>query len=267
MDESNTSTQEEMISNEEVQGETLEQEVNDTQDVQEEQEGVVEQEEQETEEVEETPELSRRQQKAIDRVEAQAKELGLTKILDRITQVKQAPQRQATPQGINYRDVMDAPDEVIQQLEQDRSNVVSQVESRVNDQIRRSQFEMNLKLDLPLVQDKLSKLDPSASQALDRAYLQFVGYNPQTGVPAIDGVSYAEFIDAQLELANSIATNRVVNTQRNIAKQAAQTGVRPDGGGRQGFQISNPGDISKLSPEEFEKNKPAIYKAMGIPLN
>lgn len=264
MDESNINSQEEVISNEEIQDETLEQEVNDTQDVQEEQEEVVEQEE--VEEVEESPGLSRRQQKAIDRVEAKAQELGLTKILDRITQVKQPTNGQATTQGLNYRDVMDAPDEVIQQLENDRNNVVSQVEDRMSNQIRRSQFEMNLKLDLPLVQDKLSKLDPNAAQALDRAYLQFVGFNPQTGVPAVDGVSYAEFIDAQLELANSIATNRVVNTQRNIAKQAAQTGVRPDGGVRQGFQINNPGDISKLSPEEFEKNKPAIYKAMGIPL-
>lgn len=264
MEESNTNTQEEVISNEEVQEETLEQEVNDTQDVQEEQEEVVEQE---AEEVEEVPELSRRQQKAIDRVEAQAKELGLTKILDRITQVKQPTQRQSSNQGLNYRDAIEAPDEVYQQLEQDRETVRSQARNEVLDEVRRVQFETNLKIDLPLVQDKLSKLDPSAAQALDRAYLQFVGFNPQTGVPAVDGVSYAEFIDAQLELANSIATNRVVNTQRNIAKQAAQAGVRPDGGGRQGFQINNPGDISKLSPEEFEKNKPAIYKAMGIPLN
>ena len=265
MEESNSNTQDEVIQQEELQEEVQEQEVNDTQDVQEEQAEVVEQEE--VEEVEETQELSRRQQKAVDRVEAQAKELGLTRILDRITQVKQPTQRQSNSQGLNYRDVMEAPDDVIQQLEQDRDAVRSQARNEVLDEVRRVQFETNLKIDLPLVQDKLSKLDPSAAQALDRAYLQFVGFNPQTGVPAVDGVSYAEFIDAQLELANSIATNRVVNTQRNIAKQAAQAGVRPDGGVRQGFQINNPGDISKLSPEEFEKNKPAIYKAMGIPLN
>jgi hypothetical protein len=264
MDES-INSQEEVISNEEIQDETLEQEVNDTQDVQEEQAEVVEQEE--VEEVEETQELSRRQQKAVDRVEAQAKELGLTKILDRITQVKQPTQRQSNSQGLNYRDVMEAPDDVIQQLEQDRDAVRSQARNEVLDEVRRVQFETNLKIDLPLVQDKLSKLDPSAAQALDRAYLQFVGFNPQTGVPAVDGVSYAEFIDAQLELANSIATNRVVDTQRNIAKQAAQAGVRPDGGVRQGFKLNSVEDMRNLSAEDFEKNREAIYRQAGIPYN
>lgn len=263
MEESNTNPQEEVISNGEVQEESLEQEVINNED----QADVQEDEQQDQEQaVEEEPVLSRRQQKAVDRVEAEAKEYGLNKILDRITQVKQ-PQSDQQTKGINYREVMDAPDEVYQQLEQDRETVRSQARNEVLDEVRRVQFETNLKLDLPLVQDKLNKLDPAAAQALDRAYLQFVGFNPNTGVPAHMDVGYADFIDAQLELAESIASTKVINSQRNIAKQAAQTGVRPDGGGRQGLQINSVEDIRNLSAEDFEKNRDAIYRAAGISLN
>lgn len=264
MDESNTNTQEEVISNEEVQEETLEQEVINNDAEAEVQEG--EQPEQQ-EEVEEEPVLSRRQQKAVDRVEAEAKEYGLNKILDRITQVKQPQSAPQQNSNLNYREVMDAPDEVYSQLEKEREQVRNQAYNEGINRFERFEFEQNLKTDLPLVQEKLSKLDPAAAEALDRMYLQTIGFNPETGIPTVKGIGYADFIDAQLELANSIASNKVINSQRNIAKQAAQTGIRPDGGGRQGFQVNSIDDIRGLSPEDFEKNREAIYRQAGIPYN
>lgn len=265
MDESNTNPQKEVISNEEVQEETLEQEVINNEDQADVQEN--EQQDQEQEDVEEEPVLSRRQQKAVDRVEAEAKEYGLNKILDRITQVKQ-PQAAPTRQdNLDYRQVMDAPDEVYSQLEQEREQVRAQGFNEGLNRFERFEFEQNLKSDLPLVQEKLNRLEPAAAEALDRMYLQTIGFNPDTGVPAVKGIGYADFIDAQLELANSIASTKVINSQRNIAKQAAQTGIRPDGGGRQGLQINSVEDIRNLSAEDFEKNREAIYRAAGITLN
>lgn len=262
MDESTNTTSEEVISQEGVQEETLEQEVvNEVEaEVQDEQLNT------EQEAVEEEPLLSRRQQKAVDRVEAEAKEFGLNKILDRITQVKQ-PTQSAQRDSLDYRQVMDAPDEVYSQLEQEREQVHNRGYNEGLNKFEAFEFKQNLKTDLPLVQEKLSKLDPAAATALDRMYLQTVQYDSNTGVPGVKGIGYADFIDAQLELANSIASNRVIDSQRNIAKQAAQTGIRPDGAGRQGFKINSVEDLRNLSAEDYEKNREAIYRQAGIPYN
>lgn len=232
----------------------------------------VEQDEQSNSEdtVEEQPELTPRQQKRVDQIEEQAKEHKFNKILDRIQNARPASRQQpSVNDALNYREAIDAPDEVYDSLEQDRTQYGKQErEQGYSEGLKTAEaieFRTNLKLDLPLVKEKLDKLDPADAEAIDRTYLQMVGYDPSTGYVQRNDIGYADFVEAQIEMAERLAANLHASSQKNIAKQAANTGVRPDGATRQGIRIESPGDIAKLTPEQFEKNREAIYKQLGLP--
>lgn len=214
----------------------------------------------ETEEAELTP----RQQKRVEQLEKKAEELKLNKILDRIQSTKQ--QTRKGEEKLNYRDAIDAPDEVYDTLDKDRQTYGDQRYNEGLEVVKAMEFRTNIKLDLPLVKDKLDKLDPADAAAIDREYLLYTGYDPQTGFVKNPDIGYADFVEAQIERAERLATNMHLKSQQNIAKQAAQTGVRPDGGGRQGIKIESAADIAKMTPEQFEKNREAIYKAAGLTL-
>lgn len=219
------------------------------------------------------PELSPRQQKRVEQIENQAKEYKLNKILDRVQGVNQRPEQrqQQEPSSINYRDEIDAPDELYNKLEKDRSTYgderYSEGQRVAAEQLQALEWKTNIKLDLPLVKDKLEKLDPEDSAAIDREYLMYSGFDEKSGTVRNPGISYADFVDAQIERAERLAANLQARAQVNIAKQAANQGVRPDGGSRQGVTITNPGDIAKLSDKEFEKYRKDIYKQLGASLN
>jgi len=218
-------------------------------------------ESQETEE--EQPELSPRQQKRVEQVEEQAKEYKLNKILDRIQNTKQTPSQRENP--LDYREAIDAPDEVYNTLDKDRSQYGDQRYNEGLEVAKAIEFRTNIRLDLPIVKEKLDKLDPQDAATLDREYLQFVGFNPKNGTVQHADVGYADFIEARIEQAERLARSMTQQTHKNIAKQAAQVGVRPDGSTRSGVKVQNPGDISSMSDDDFEKNRASIYKSMGLP--
>lgn len=210
---------------------------------------------------EDQPDLSPRQQKRVDQIEEKAKELKLNKILDRI---QSAPRSNQPNEALDYRSAIEADDAVYQTLEQDRASYGDARYNEGLELVKAMEFRTNIKLDLPLVKDKLDKLDPADAEAIDKEYLMYTGYDPETGFVKNPEIGYADFVEAQIERAERLASNLHVASQKNIAKQAAKTGVRPDGGSRSGIKITNPGDISKLTPEQFEKNREAIYKQLGM---
>jgi hypothetical protein len=93
-----------------------------------------------------------------------------------------------------------------------------------------TQFYNNIRFDLPLVTEKLSKLDPVDAKALDDEYLAITGADPNNGYVRNPDIGYAEFIEARIEQAQRLASSMNAQTAKNIAKQTAQTGLRPDGG-------------------------------------
>ncbi len=229
---------------------------------------------QEVEEVSEAPEetetndeseLSPRQQKRVEQIERKAKEYQLNSILDRI-QGKQ-PQQTGQHERLDYREAIEAPEEVYQTLERERETIKKESFNEGLEAVKAIEFKNNIRFDLPLVKDRLDKLDPIDAATLDREYLLTVGFNPQTGAPLHTNVGYAEYINSKLDMMERFVAAKTARSQQNIAKQASQTGVRPDGGTRPSFNITSANDIAKLSPEQFEKNREAIYKAAGIPYN
>lgn len=239
----------------------------DQENVNNEEEGVEDEQSENTQEGqidEEDSGLSRRQQKRVDQIEKKAEELKLNKILDRIQGIKNTPKKDRESQPKDYRDMIDAPDEVYDTLNQDRESYGDQKYNEGLQVANAMEWRTNMRMDLPLVKDKLDRLDPADAEAIDREYLIFSGFDPQSGFVNNPSIGYADFVEARIEQAERLAASMNLKSQKNIARQAAQTGVRPDGGSHKGLQISSADDIRSLSPEQFEKNRAAIYKAAGL---
>lgn len=188
-------------------------------------------------EEEQEPSLTPRQEKRVNQLEQQAKELGMNRILDRIQSVRETSSQRQTANPLDYRQAIDAPDEVYEQLSSDRDAFgQSQYQQGQNDAMRVSRldkWELGAKIDYPLVADKLSKLDQSDIEVLNREYFQFSGVRySQDGTiedVANPNISYADYVNARIEQAERLATRMNINTQKNVARQAANTGLRPDG--------------------------------------
>lgn len=212
---------------------------------------------QETEEEATEEELSPRQQKRVE----QLKQSKLDSILDRVTQGKT---QSSTYKPLDYKETIDADEQVITQLSNDREQYATSLQEQTNERLTTELWKRDIKSDLALVKDKLDKLDPSDARAIDKEYLLYSGYDPQSGRVANPTIGYAEFVEAQIDRANKIASNLNVRTQQNVAKQAAQTGLRPTGGASKATKISSADDIASISSADWEKNRDSYLKQMGI---
>lgn len=168
---------------------------------------------------------------------------------------KPQPQQPSQPTNqdlLNYSDALDADPEVIRQLEEDRQRASSvqynlglqQAEEFSRAQNVASEFRTNIKLDYPLVKDKLDKLDPIDREAIDVEYLQMTGYDTETGLVQNPNIGYAEYVEARIEQAERLASRLNARTVKNVAKQAAQTGLRPDGSSAKSLNLNK-------APEEM----------------
>jgi hypothetical protein len=184
-----------------------------------------EQEEPESPPAEEEPKPSRRESLRIQKLLSQLKENPLPLKTERKIEG-----------GLDYGQALDADPEVIARLEADRRAVADAQYNRGLEQARSIQFHTRLEIDAPKVESKYPQLnresdqfDPVIADALNGHYLHLVGYDSKTDTVQNPGLRYAEFVEAQYELAKALATEQVSRTSKNIAKQAATTGLRPDG--------------------------------------
>ena len=225
MEETPNQEVEEVLTNPEPEVE--EQQTTDapTEDVQEEpvEEPAQEQETPEAEAEEEKP-PSRREQLRIQQL--------LTKLKDKDT-------KSEVPGGVealDYATALNADPEVVEQLQADRKRYGEELYQRGLQQANSMQFHTRLEIDAPKVEAKYAQLnkesdqfDPAIADALNSAYLQLVGYDERTDTVQNPNIRYADYIEAQFELANALASEKTARTTKNIAKQAAATGLRPDG--------------------------------------
>ena len=114
-----------------------------------------------------------------------------------------------------------------------------------------------LNIDAPQVEKEYDMLDPKSknfhpaiSDAVTKLYLQTVGYDDRTGMVSNPNVRYREFVDSYMEFADEIANTKVATTTKNIAKQAANTGLRPDGSSAKRLNLNQP--IENMSDAELK---------------
>lgn len=169
-----------------------------------------------------------------------------------------APKQQPS----DYIKNLDADPEVIEKLEAERHNAYKEGLELINDQRREAdvrEWKRDLKYENPTVLNKFKFLDPkdtanfkpAAAEAMNLKYLRQIGYipgNAEKGIPEsiqYPDVSYLDFVEAEMEWVDELATQKAAESTKNIAQQAAATGLRPDGSSAKRLNLNqNPEDMS-----------------------
>jgi len=173
----------------------------------------------------EQPDLSRRAAKRLEKLEG---------IIERIKTPQQRPQPKT--HGIDYQNLIDAEPEVIDQLSK-ASQDYGQSQYEAGLQAANSvRFHTRLEIDAPRVESKYPQFDknssefnPGVASAMNNWYLAMVGYDPQTDSVKNADVRYGDFVEGIMELAEAMAGVKTARTTENVARQAANAGLRPDG--------------------------------------
>jgi hypothetical protein len=129
------------------------------------------------------------------------------------------------------------------------------------------EFRVSLELDAPKVASRYDfmntdseKYDPGITEFINATYLKLVGYDPTTGVPKDTGIRYAEFVDGWMEGQEAVAALRNANSSANLAKQASQTGVRPNTVTKKTYQGDDPREMSDSQLEQVINSALRIKK-------
>jgi len=181
----------------------------------------------EEEKPEEVPPVSRRKAERLEKLES---------LVSRLKGEETLASQPDTPGTLDYGTALDAAPEVIQQLEADRKAATATSFAQGIEQAKSIQFHTRLEIDAPKIEGKYSlfnkdseDFNPAAANAINSWYLASVGYDQKTDTVGNPNIRYADFVEGIMELADNMAGTKVEKTQTNIAKQAATTGLRPDG--------------------------------------
>lgn len=196
---------------------------------------------------EETPPADPAPQPAVEEEEevrppSRREQLRVQQLLNKMSQQPEtpAPQAPAQIQGLNYAEELDADEETIKRLEEDRAAAVAAATKQQSDfqiQLQSSEWRTKLDIDAPQVESKYEVLNPNDSEhfhpvladTLSSWYLNQVQYDAQTNTVRNPNLRWGEFVEGVMELAEEIANTKVATATQNITRQAAQTAIRPDG--------------------------------------
>jgi len=160
------------------------------------------------------------------------------------------------PTALNYSDALDADPDVIKQLEADRQ---ATGQAQYNEGLKRAEYlnwNTTLKIDAPQVERQFTILDPKSpdfhpavADSINKWYLDMSGYDANTGTVKNPNIGYGDFVESFMELVQETAGQKQVQSVKNIAKQAATTGLRPDGSSVKRMNLNQSPD--KMSLEEL----------------
>lgn len=228
-------------------------------------------EEQSQEETKETKSEEKVEEKAEEETPAPSRRetLRVQQLLQKYGQPQErpAPSQKPTP-SLDYKQALDADPEVIDQLEADRQAYSDAAYLQGLRQSEVKEWRRDLKYEAPAVEKEFPFLNPNntaefkpaAAAAMNNKYLRFIGYNPgdpEKGVPEsiqYPEVSYREFVESEMEFVDELASQKIAETTKNIVKQTAQTGLRPDGSSAKRLNLNQ--SEKDMSIEE-------LYAAIG----
>lgn len=143
---------------------------------------------------------------------------------------------QPRPDAIDYEQELDADPALIKRLNEDRARAE---QARYDEGLRQAQgyeWRTLLQVDAPQMETKYPQLDknstefhPAIADSLSTMYLQMSGFDERSGLPERPGMRWSDFVESFWELADEIGSLKSQATATRVAKQAATTGLRPDG--------------------------------------
>lgn len=201
----------------------------------------------------EVPKVSRREQ------------LRVSDLLEKFKQPVETPKPQPIPDAIDYGQFLDTDPEAIEKLNADRNRTNEAFYKQGVEQANSIRFLNRLEIDGPKMEGKYKFLDkdseefnPVAADAMNQKYLQFVGYDRETQKVVRPDIRYSDFVEAEIEFANEIADHKIAEAAKNIKRQAAQTGLRPDGSSSKKLNLSK-------APEQMTDEELDAVIALGVP--
>ena len=193
-----------------------------------------------------------------------------------------ATRGQAPSQGSTYKPAdlseMEYDPETLKLLEEDRQRIAAdayqQGAGERNRQIQErfmDRFEVDadrVVAKYPQMDEDSQNFDPDLAADLNEKFLAYTGYDERTGVFHNPIMRYKDFVDAEMATLERYSSTRNAETAKNVAKQVSRTGVRPGGGSRKPTVDLSPNGIRNMTPEQYEKNRPAIEaeirRSMGL---
>lgn len=171
------------------------------------------------------PQMSRRQAKRLEKLEG---------LVERLKGPQTPAQRRAD--AIDYSKMIEAEPEVYDQLNKASQEFGNQQYEAGLQQVNSIQFHTRLEIDAPRIESKYPQFDPTSEEfnpgvadAINKWYLATVGYDSKTNTVQNPDVRYASFVEGIMELADAMASSKTTRATQNIARQAANAGLRPDG--------------------------------------
>lgn len=138
--------------------------------------------------------------------------------------------------ALDYEKELEADPETIKRLKEDREKVMKETMDYGLSQAQSLQFHTRLEIDAPRVEAKYPQLDATSDNYKQNAafdinsmYLALTGYDKESGTVQNPNLRYSAFVDTIFTLAKDIASEETQKTAKNIARQRAATGLRPDG--------------------------------------
>lgn len=244
--------------NDEVVEEVVDQPQDDAQEVQQE----VQEEEQVEDESEAPAEVEEPQEE--ERPPSRREQLRINQLLRKYgpPQERQAPAQEET---VDYRSMIEADDEVYDQLGQATKEYGTRQYQQGLEEANALKFQIRLESDAPKVEAKYPQLDknsdefnPAIASALNDMFLSSVGYDAQTGRVNNPNIRYSDYIDAMFELVDEASSRKVQESRTNIAKQASRTGLRPDGSSVKRL------DLSKAPQDMTDEELDAMIAKSGL---
>ena len=212
------------------------------------------------EQVEEAPAVEETKVEETEKPPSRREQLRIQDLLKKYGPPENRPAPSQRPDALDYEKELNADPEVIQQLNADRQR--SQ-DSGYNEGLKQAEFlnwKTSLKIDAPNIEKKYPVLDknsdqfhPAVADAVNSWYLNMSGYDGNNIVNN-PNVGYADFVEGFMELVQETAGQKITETTKNIAKQAAATGLRPDGSTAPTMNLNK--DPSQMSIEE-------LYASLG----
>jgi len=183
-------------------------------------------------------------------------QLRIQKLLQKYGDPRQPTSQPSRRDALDYDTALDADPEVIRQLEADRQ---AEGISQYNEGLKRAEFlnwHTSLKIDAPNIEKKFPILDesspefhPAVANAINSWYTNMSGFDPETATVSNPNISYADFVEGFMELVQETAGEKNAQSVQNIAKQAASTGLRPDGSSAKRLNLNRPAE--EMTDEEL----------------
>lgn len=191
------------------------------------------------------------------------KQLRIQKLLNKmgVSPEDLAPSKKDS--GPDFRDMVDADDEVYRQLSKRASEYAESQRREGANEARFYSWRTELKIDSNKVNDRWHQFDqnspdfkPQLADAINNMYLASVGYDGKS-VKNPD-ISFYDYVEGIMELADEAAETKVQTSRRNAIKQASRTGIRPDG------TVPRSMDLTKDPTQMSDAELAAALKKLGL---